>query len=135
MKVPEPFPDSPGCTMTFGKEAKNNEGYGRVIIVTTNCKSKKLDDVAPVLSHEAVHVIQRIWEYVGEDMPGYEQEAYLVQWLVQEFIRIYKDELQPGRVSKLRRASGQRVRPVDTTDAVLLHRVHERHRSHETKRI
>ena len=135
MKVSEPFTNSPGCTTTFGKEVHSDDCYNRLIIVTTNAKSRKLDDVVPVLSHEAVHVVQRIWEYVGEEMPGYEQEAYLVQWLVQEFIRIYKDEKQPGRVSKLRGSSGQRVRPVDTTESLLLYKVHGRLRSNATKRI
>ena len=125
IKNAEPFPDVPGCTTTFTKDSSSSDCYQRLLIVTVNSKSKKVDELAPVFAHEATHVAQKIWEYVGEIDPGFEQEAYLIQYLVQEFIRIYKDErVQPRRVSNVQGSGRQRVQSKRTSGPVLLHQVH-----------
>lgn len=45
----------------------------------------------PILAHEATHAANRIFEYIGEDYPSREAYAYLVEYIVKEFIT-YKDK-------------------------------------------
>lgn len=45
----------------------------------------------PVLAHEATHAANRIFEYIGESEPSKEAYAYLVEYIVREFIS-YKDK-------------------------------------------
>lgn len=47
-------------------------------------------DVFGLLVHEAVHVWQFHCEYIGEDKPGNETEAYAIQKLSVELMRAYK---------------------------------------------
>lgn len=47
-------------------------------------------DVFGLLVHEAVHVWQFHCEYIGEDKPGNETEAYAIQKLAVELMRAYK---------------------------------------------
>ena len=49
----------------------------------------------PLLVHEAQHVLYRINEFIGEDKPGNEANAYLIEWIVQcglKTIELYKDD-------------------------------------------
>jgi hypothetical protein len=40
-------------------------------------------EVVGLITHECVHVAQRLWETVGEEKVGMETEAYFIQHLVQ----------------------------------------------------
>ncbi|MEN6624536.1 MAG: hypothetical protein ABFD50_23690 [Smithella sp.] len=35
------------------------------------------------ISHEATHVSDRVWNYIGERAPGKEANAYLVEWIAE----------------------------------------------------
>lgn len=45
-------------------------------------------DLAGVIAHEAVHVAQYVWEIIGEQNPGSEAEAYLVQTITRSILKI-----------------------------------------------
>lgn len=38
--------------------------------------------------HEIVHVVDKIFAYIGEDVPGVETRAYLTEYLYKEIIKI-----------------------------------------------
>ena len=52
-------------------------------------------DVATLLVHEAVHVVQEYFRFIGEDNPGNEIEAYAVQNVSASLMRAYRDKLFP----------------------------------------
>ena len=52
-------------------------------------------DVATLLVHEAVHVVQEYFRYICEDNPGTEIEAYAIQNVSASLMRAYRDKLFP----------------------------------------
>ena len=52
-------------------------------------------DIATLLVHEAVHVVQEYFRYICEDNPGNEIEAYAVQNVSASLMRAYRDKLFP----------------------------------------
>lgn len=66
------------------------EGFFRTYIITLGEGWDKwsLPQLAGIVAHEAVHVCQLLWEAIGEDAPGKEAEAYLVQGMVKEILEI-----------------------------------------------
>lgn len=50
-------------------------------------------DVATLLVHEAVHVVQEYFRYICEDNPGSEIEAYAIQNVSASLLRAYRDKL------------------------------------------
>jgi hypothetical protein len=52
-------------------------------------------DVATLLVHEAVHVVQEYFRYIGEDNPGTEIEAYAIQNVSADLMTAYRDRLFP----------------------------------------
>ena len=52
-------------------------------------------DVATLLVHEAVHVVQEYFRYIGEDNPGSEIEAYAIQNVSASLMKAYRDKLFP----------------------------------------
>jgi hypothetical protein len=52
-------------------------------------------DVATLLVHEAVHVVQEYFRYIGEDNPGSEIEAYAIQNTSAHLLNAYRDRLFP----------------------------------------
>lgn len=57
---------------------------GRVsVIAMKRPTGVNVGQVAGLIAHEAVHVVQRLWDEIGETDPGHEAEAYLVQTITQ----------------------------------------------------
>jgi hypothetical protein len=50
-------------------------------------------EVAALLVHEGVHVLQDYFEYIGETEPGKETQAYAMQAISEQLLRAYRDEL------------------------------------------
>lgn len=50
-------------------------------------------EVAGLLVHEAVHVVQEYFKHIGEREPAIEQYAYAVQCVSQELMAAYADTL------------------------------------------
>jgi len=46
-----------------------------------------IDDLDCTLVHESVHLVYRIFEYMGEDTPGEETRAYLTEYVYKELKR------------------------------------------------
>lgn len=55
-------------------------------------------DVILTLAHEAVHVFQFMCEFIGEDEPGAEQEAYGIEQILKGLIEAYRATLGKGKV-------------------------------------
>jgi len=58
------------------------------IIALGNTKGRSAEQVAGLIAHEAMHVIQEMWANLGERSAGREAEAYLIQQIVQECLQI-----------------------------------------------
>ena len=50
-------------------------------------------EIAGLLVHEATHVLQEYFEYVGEDQPGKETQAYALQAISVRLMQAYRDHL------------------------------------------
>lgn len=59
--------------------------FSHMVCIITLADSHKhsIAQVAALLAHEATHVAQALWRYIGERQPGEEAEAYLVQYVTQ----------------------------------------------------
>lgn len=68
-----------------------NESDGRCKIVVIfdkkTTKNRKNYDVAALAAHEAVHVVQNIFDEIGEKFPGEETRAYLTQRVVYDILK------------------------------------------------
>jgi hypothetical protein len=47
-----------------------------------------IDDLDSTLVHESVHLVYRIFEYIGEETPGEEIRAYLTEYIFNEIKKI-----------------------------------------------
>jgi hypothetical protein len=54
-----------------------------MIIAMEKPAKRSAEQIAGLIAHEAVHIAQRLWANIGEDRPGWEAEAYLVQMITQ----------------------------------------------------
>ena len=73
-----------GASVTFveGAHAQTNgfdSGDNLVCFVLLEAEVRDADQLAALMAHEAVHVSQIILDHFGEDEPGEETRAYLVQ--------------------------------------------------------
>jgi hypothetical protein len=50
-------------------------------------------DIAALLMHEAVHVLQEYLDFIGEAQVGRETQAYAIQSISTHLMRAYRDEL------------------------------------------
>lgn len=55
------------------------------------------------ICHEAVHCVQRIWTYVGEDEPGEECVAYLTEHIVKQVLKGWTTERDKRALRKTNR--------------------------------
>lgn len=58
-------------------------GVMTFIVAMRKSGKRAPEQVAGVISHEAMHIIQWLWAELGEREPGKESEAYLMQHIVQ----------------------------------------------------
>ena len=69
-------------------ETKSVELQGNIkILVCISPTTRHFDYLS--LVHESVHVWQFIKEYIGEQLPGIEQEAYCIEAIVNQLIQEY----------------------------------------------
>jgi len=75
--ITEPFPNM-GEAATL---AADTPDQGLIILVLLGeHASLPKETVAAILAHESVHVKQFLFDAIGEDTPGVETEAYLVEF-------------------------------------------------------
>lgn len=75
-------------------------------------------DVATLLVHEAVHVVQEYFRFIGEDNPGSEIEAYAIQNISASLMMAYRDRLFPKVKEK---KDGLHMGHRDVQDSVHVH--------------
>ena len=83
---------SPGAHATTHRF--EHPGHGEMNLVGFDAKvgkGRKPVEIYGLLVHEAVHCKQHVFENMGEDQPGAEQEAYLVQHIAQTFMRAWQE--------------------------------------------
>jgi predicted metal-dependent peptidase len=86
-------PTAPASVTIFEK------GSSQTVVVYFNPSHiKNCDPVEMVglIAHEATHVMQYVQKYMSENNPGWEWQAYTMQYLVQEMVRVLR--LHNGRL-------------------------------------
>lgn len=64
----------------------NPDGHSACVVCLRNYEGRDPVEVAGLLIHEAVHVWQEYCEWIGEQNPAREQEAYAIQAISQELL-------------------------------------------------
>lgn len=70
-------------------EMRNSKGEQVFIVCLGDCSEVEGIQIAALLVHEAVHVVQSFFESIGEDRPSSEFEAYAVQHVSQQLMYEY----------------------------------------------
>jgi hypothetical protein len=74
------------CVHTFENVAEDL--YTCVVCIRKTKYSK--EEIYPLLVHESVHVLQNVWQFLGEHDPSDEFEAYAIQNISQNLMLSYK---------------------------------------------
>ncbi len=84
------WPEPPNSMRTCYIDSKTN---GKLIAVLVD-ESQISDsiDLATCLVHEAVHIFQYHCEYIGEEKPSSEFEAYSIQRISETLMRAYSEQ-------------------------------------------
>ena len=91
VKNPNPWilPSQDACVHTW-------ECDGMLVCVV--CVNPPCDydgiDIAALLTHEAVHIFQRLCDSIGEDRPSREFEAYSIQRIAERLMREYARRME-----------------------------------------
>jgi len=88
---PEPFVSDRGHATTHRFEHPKHGEMNLVGFDVKAGKGRTLEEIYGLLVHEAVHCKQHVFANMGEDHPGVEQEAYLVQHIAQTFFRAWQE--------------------------------------------
>ena len=81
--------DALACVHTFKKPSG---GVLCIVALRTPSADDTMIDVAARLVHEAVHVFQSYVEYIGEQTPSKEFEAYSIQQISATLMQAYVDK-------------------------------------------
>jgi hypothetical protein len=93
MKVLAPWPkwidDDALATTHYTVSSKGNRAT--LVCIT----DKKMDGIptASLLVHEAVHVVQEYFRFIGEETPSIEFQAYAIQEVAGQLMYAYSDKL------------------------------------------
>jgi hypothetical protein len=72
-----------GTTHTFTNPKGN---LCSLICIDLSSEDNSQAAIAGIVAHEATHVAQELWKWIGEKEPGWEAEAYLIQYIVIEIM-------------------------------------------------
>ena len=70
---------------------------------------KAIEDLDSTLVHESVHLVYRIFEYIGEETPGEECRAYLTEFIYKELKGIVNDPSVGKRHRKVLSDTSEKV--------------------------
>lgn len=95
-KIKDEYPNCDGkCNVIFRNEDDKIE---RVFVTIGDYAGRDAVQVIGILVHEATHVWQYIKRDIGEKEPSAEFECYMMQHIVQELLKAFRDT----RMSKVR---------------------------------
>ena len=84
----EPYPTKDACVTTFFETPR---GCVRVLTVGDHLTGKRNRlRLTALIAHEVQHIWQSIKDDVGEEAPGSECEAYMVQWLLTQVLEAFE---------------------------------------------
>jgi hypothetical protein len=88
------------------------EGRNGLIVLVFDYSELVTDDdfsnVFATITHEAVHCVQRIFDWVGEEDPGEEITAYLTEWIVKQIIKGFTTERDKRAGTRNRKTINQK---------------------------
>lgn len=77
--------DANATTHTFTRNGQST----CVVCLGPEARKRTAAEVAGLIAHEAMHVLDEIWLAAGEKQPASEQKAYAIQHVVTELTRLY----------------------------------------------
>ena len=102
VKPPVPYPTTDAALTAFDRHNQNVTAK-LLLLVTINKKYDNKEAVAliPLLAHEVMHALRYIWKDIGEDAPACEQEAYAMQFYLQEILVAYRRTRRPPALRRI----------------------------------
>ncbi len=82
-----------GCACTISES-------GVVVVVLGDTSKQGLADICSTFAHECVHVKQSVLNYMEEDNPGIELEAYMVGYYMRWFMKEYTRQMKVKNATK-----------------------------------
>ena len=79
---------------------KGRNGLACVVCLRPPAKGISIEQIAGLLAHEATHVWQYYREWIGENEPSKEFEAYSVQAITQRLFESYRTQTKRARRRK-----------------------------------
>lgn len=67
-----------------------DESEATAVVTLDSTKGRQLEQVVSLLAHEGVHIWQECLKSAGEKSPSSEFEAYALQHIVKELVRLYR---------------------------------------------
>ena len=83
------------CVYTF-----ENEDGTLIAIVNMEKSKRPKEEIYPLLVHEAQHVLEHVWEFLGETKPSSELLAYSIQNISQNLMESYKRQTSTKKGKK-----------------------------------
>lgn len=83
------------CVYTF-----ENEDGTLIAIVNMEKSKRSKEEIYPLLVHEAQHVLEHVWEFLGETKPSSELLAYSIQNISQNLMESYKRQTSTKKGKK-----------------------------------
>jgi hypothetical protein len=88
------------------------EGRNGLIVAVFDYEELVTDEdfsnVFATVTHEAVHIVQRIFEWIGEEDAGEEIHAYLTEWIVKQILKGFTTERDKRHARKANRKTTKR---------------------------
>jgi len=105
---PQEVPLQIGIAETYSY-SKNGEAFV-VVIFNVESFANDVSSMAGIVAHETIHVVERIFEHIGEDdIVGEETRAYLVQHLVEQIFQACVMEIHKYAKRKSNRKTPDQV--------------------------
>lgn len=89
--------DSRACATTW---ELTKGGVTTIIVCMSQEREPDDNRLIGLVAHEALHTLDHIVAACREESKADEFRAYIIQWLVQKFLLIYKDEWEEAKKAK-----------------------------------
>lgn len=76
----------------YGQVHELERGQRCLLVVCLRTQSRKIEEIAGILAHEATHCFQAIARYMNEHTPSKELQAYAIQMITLALLNQYKQK-------------------------------------------
>lgn len=92
--------------------AEKSRSCGIIVTFDKAGLTKEFDVISRIglIAHEASHVVDELFDHIGEARPGAEQRAYLTQYFVEEIAAAWEDDSHEDNTTKKKNAAAKKAK-------------------------